>query len=151
LTGPMTLENLVPHRGLMLLISEIIAYDGQQAAATAVVTEQWPLTTSAGADPLVLIELVAQTAAINNGWELLQRQGPEGDNRGWIVGIKSARLLVDSIPVGTTITIESRNQFQYDSFREIQGVARIGIQVAAEVTLQLIQAELSAKERATPN
>ncbi len=146
MTAPVTIETLVPHRGRMLLISEIIAYDHQQATTTAVVTEEWPLTTSDGADPLVLIELVAQTAAVNNGWELLQRQGSERDNRGWIVGIKSARLLVDSIPLGTSISIESRNQFQYDSFREIQGVAKIGSQVAAEVTLQLMQAELSMKK-----
>ena len=145
LTGPMTIETLVPHRGLMLLISEIITYDDQQAAAAAVVSESWPLTTSTGANPLVLIELVAQTAAINNGWELIQRQGPDGDHRGWIVGIKSARLFVDCIAVGTTITVEARNQFQYDSFREIHGVAKIGNKTAAEVTLQLMQAEPSVK------
>jgi len=61
------------------------------------------------------------------------------------VGIKSARLFVDFIAVGTTITIESRNQFEYDNFREIQGVAKIGNQIAAEVTLQLMQAEPSVK------
>ena len=143
LTGPMNIETLVPHRGLMLLISEIIAYDDQQAAAAAVVAEHWPLTTHAGANPLVLIELVAQTASLNNGWEIIQRQGPDRDHRGWIVGIKSARLFVDRIAVGTTITIESRNQFEYENFREIQGVAKIGNQVAAEVTLHLMQAEPS--------
>jgi len=142
----MTIEALVPHRGLMLLISEIIAYDDQQAAASAMVAETWPLTTRAGADPLVLIELVAQTAALNNGWELVQRQGPDRDHRGWIVGIKSARLFVDRIAIGTTITIESRNQFQYDNFREIKGVAKIGDQLVAEVTLQLMQAEPSVKK-----
>lgn len=146
MTGPMTIEALVPHRGLMLLISEIIAYDDQQAAASAMVAETWPLTTRAGADPLVLIELVAQTAALNNGWELVQRQGPDRDHRGWIVGIKSARLFVDRIAIGTTITIESRNQFQYDNFREIKGVAKIGDQLVAEVTLQLMQAEPSVKK-----
>lgn len=147
MTGPIDIEKLAPHRGLMLLISEIIAYDEQQAAAAAVVTERWPLTTPAGADPLVLIELVAQTAALNNGWEIIQRQGPDRDHRGWIVGIKSARLFVDRIAIGTTITIESRNQFEYDKFREIQGVAKIGNQVAAEVTLQLMQAEPSGEKR----
>ncbi len=145
LTCTVTIETLVPHRGLMLLISEIITLDDQQAVAAAVVTENWPLTNCAGANPLVLIELVAQTAALNNGWEIIQRQGPNGEHRGWIVGIKSARLFVDCIAVGTTITIESHNQFQYDSFREIQGVAKIGNQIAAEVTLQLMQAEPSVK------
>ena len=145
LTGPLTIEMLVPHRGRMLLISEIITLDDQQAISAAVVTENWPLTTLAGANPLVLIELVAQTAALNNGWVLIQREGPDSDNRGWIVGIKSARLLVDCIAVGTTITIESHNQFQYDNFREIQGIAKIGDQIAAEVTLQLMQADSSVK------
>lgn len=141
LTDSMTIEMLVPHRGLMLLISEITNLEDQQAAATAVVSEKWPLTTQAGANPLVLIELVAQTAALNNGLEIIQTHGPNGDHRGWIVGIKSARLFVDCIAVGTTIMIESRNQFRFESFREVYGVARIGGRIAAEVTLQLIQAE----------
>jgi predicted hotdog family 3-hydroxylacyl-ACP dehydratase len=125
----------------MLLISEIISFDDQQATASAVVSKSWPLTTSEGANALVLIELVAQTAAINNGWQIIQRQGPEKDHRGWIVGIKSAQLFVDSIAVGTTIIVESRNQFEYENFRVTQGVARIGNQIGAEVTLQLIQAD----------
>lgn len=137
----MDIETLVPHRGAMLLISEIIAFDGGQAETRAVVAEHWPLTTGAGADPLVLIELVAQTAAVNNGYEIIRRQGPERDHRGWIVGIKSARLLVDTIAVGTPIVIHSSNQFEYENFREIHGVARIGGEVVAEVTLQLMQAE----------
>jgi predicted hotdog family 3-hydroxylacyl-ACP dehydratase len=144
ITGPVTIETLVPHRGRMLLISEIIAYDDQQAATAAVVSEDWPLATRAGANPLVLIELVAQTAAVNNGWKLIQSQGPGGEHRGWIVGIRSARLFVDSIPVGTTITTECRNQFEYDSFREILGIAKIGNVIAGEVILQLMQAEPSA-------
>ena len=145
LTAPLTIEALVPHRGRMLLISEIITLDDQQATASAVVSEKWPLTTLDGANPLVLIELVAQTAALNNGWELIQREGQDSDNRGWIVGIKSARLFVDCIAVGTTITIESHNQFEYDNFREIQGVAKIRNQIAGEVTLQLMQADSSVK------
>ena len=139
--SPITLETLVPHRGHMLIISEIISFDDQQATASAIVSESWPLTTPEGANALVLIELVAQTAAINNGWQIIQRQGPEKDHRGWIVGIKSAQLFVDSIAVGTTIIVESRNQFEYENFRVTHGVARIGNQIGAEVTLQLIQAD----------
>lgn len=137
----MTIEMLVPHRGSMLLISEIVSVKESEAAATAVVSQKWPLTTSEGANPLVLIELAAQTAALNNGLELLERDGPKGDHRGWIVGIKSARFFVDRIAVGTKITIESCNQYRYENFREVHGVARIEGRIAAEVTLQLIQAE----------
>ncbi len=141
MTDLLDLKTLVPHRGAMLLLSEIISFDEGQAATRAVVTETWPLTTAAGADPLVLIELVAQTAAVNNGYEIIRQQGPERDHRGWIVGIKSARLLVDRIALGTTLTIASRNQFAYENFREIAGTVKIENEVVAEVTLQLMQAE----------
>ncbi len=146
LSSPVTIETLVPHRGPMLLLSEIIAFDEQRAAAKAVVAESWPLTTRTGADPLVLIELVAQTAALNNGWMILQRRSANQDHRGWIVGVKSARLFIDRIAIGTTITIESRNQFEYDNFREIRGEVKIGDRVAAEVVLQLVQAEPMEKK-----
>ncbi len=141
MTDLLDLKTLVPHRGAMLLLSEIISFDEGQAATRAVVTETWPLTTAAGADPLVLIELVAQTAAVNNGYEIIRQQGPERDHRGWIVGIKSARLFVENLAIGTIIEIHSRNQFEYDNFREIAGTAKIAGQIAAEVTLQLMQAE----------
>lgn len=138
---PMDLEILVPHRGTMLLLSEIVSYDEGQARTRAVAAEHWPLTDARGVDPLVLIELVAQTAAVNNGYEIIRRQGPERDHRGWIVGIKSARLHKDTIAIGTPIEIHSHNQFEYENFREIEGTAWIDGDIAAEVTLQLMQAE----------
>ncbi|MBT8341318.1 MAG: hypothetical protein KJP07_14985 [Desulfatitalea sp.] len=138
---PISIESLVPHRGAMLLISEIIARDAQNASTRAVVSKHWPLTDDQGADALVLIELVAQTAAVNNGYELHRREGPEADNRGWIVGIKSATLHVDRLPFGTTVRLASSNRFEYENFREISGTATIDGVVAAEVTLQLMQAE----------
>jgi hypothetical protein len=45
------------------------------------------------------------------------------------------------LPVGTTIEVESINQFAYDNFREIKGVATIEGRQVAEVTLQLVQAD----------
>lgn len=134
------LETLVPHRGGMLLISEIVSFDEQGATTRAVVREVWPLTDAAGADPLVLIELVAQTAAVNNGWDIIQRQGPERHHRGWIVGIKSARLGVDRLALGAALEIQSRNQYAYEEFREVAGTVRLEGEVVAEVTLQLVQA-----------
>ena len=73
-----------------------------------------------------------------------QREGAAADNRGWIVGIKSARFHVDAVAVGTTIVVESTNQLEYDNFRVIHGIASIDGTVAAEVTLQLMQAQSDA-------
>ncbi len=134
------LETLLPHRGGMLLLSEIVSFDAEGATTRAVVREGWPLTGAAGADPLVLIELVAQTAAVNNGWNIIRKQGPERHHRGWIAGIKSVRLGVDRIALGTPLVIRSRNQFAYEEFQEIGGTVSIGEEIVAEVTLQLVQA-----------
>lgn len=140
-TQPYELEDLLPHRRPMLLVSEIVSFDDQSARTRSIVAPHWPMVDSKGANALILVELVAQTAGINNGWELVKRDGSGADSRGWIVGIKSASFQVDLLPIGTTIEVESVNQFAYDNFREIKGVATIGGREAAEVTLQLMQAE----------
>ena len=44
-----------------------------------------------------------------------------------------------SLPVGTTIITEARNCFNFESFREIEGVSRVGSEVVCEVTLQVMQ------------
>lgn len=133
-------ETLLPHRGPMLLISEIISMSGRGACTRAVVSEHWPLTDASGADAMVLIELVAQTAGINNGWHLMQKEGPAADHRGWIVGIKRSRLFVKTLPLGTIIETQSENTFEYDSLREIRGTARVGQKVVAEAIMQLMKA-----------
>jgi predicted hotdog family 3-hydroxylacyl-ACP dehydratase len=135
------LESLLPHRSPMLLISQILSFDDQKAVTRAVVSGHWPMSGTKGVDAVVLIELVAQTAGVNNGWALSQQEGPEVDHRGWIVGIKHARLFVATIQLGTVIETSSENIFAYEYLREIRGTARIGSQVAAEVTLQLMQAD----------
>ncbi|RJQ85392.1 MAG: hypothetical protein C4519_03210 [Desulfobacteraceae bacterium] len=139
--GPIDVEQLLPHRGPMLLISEVIFFDSQKAATRAVVSKHWPLTDATGANAMVLIELVAQTAGVSNGWGLVQKEGPEVDHRGWIVGIKRSRLWVETIPLGSVVETVAENAFAYDGLCEVRGTAKIGGQVAAEVTLQLMQAQ----------
>ncbi len=147
-TETIAIEALLPHRGPMLLISEIISFEDRKAATRATAGRHWPLADDQGVDALILIELVAQTAAVNNGWELFKRDGPGGDHRGWIVGIKLARFFVESIPLGTDIVVTSENSFEYENFREIHGEAFIGSTQAAVVELQLMQAK--AGEAAAP-
>jgi predicted hotdog family 3-hydroxylacyl-ACP dehydratase len=133
-------ESLLPHRRRMLLICDILSFDGQKAVTRAVAAGHWPLTDESGANGIVLIELVAQTAGVNNGWTLMQEKGPDVDHRGWIVGIKQARLYVETVPLGAVIETASENTFAYENLREVRGTVRIDGRLAAEVTLQLMQA-----------
>lgn len=133
-------RDLLAHRDRMLLIDRILEVDRTHAVTRSVVTDQWPLVGRRGTDPLILVEVAAQTAGVHNGWRLRKEQGPDADHRGWMVGIKNSFFFVDRIAVGTEIITEAQNQFEYEGYREIRGIATIQGRTAAEVVLQLVQA-----------
>jgi len=141
LPAHITIKDLLPHREGMLLITEVLRCDDQGSTTRCIVQKHWPLMEEQGVNPLVLVELVAQTAGINNGMQIIRQQGPGADHRGWIVGIRSARFHVGHLPLGTAIVVSSQNQFEFESFREISGTAEVDGRLAAEVVLQLVQAE----------
>jgi hypothetical protein len=66
------IETLIPHRDRMRFLDAVIAVDAEKAVTAATVTEDWPLYSEGSVDVLVTIELVAQTAALLEGWKRLQ-------------------------------------------------------------------------------
>ncbi len=134
-----TIEALLPHRGRMKLIDQIIETHDETATTAAIVTSEWPLVEQNGVSPLVLIELVAQTSGIAIGWQKLQRKEPI-DSRGWLVGIKKARFMVEEIPLHTRITTHAQVQLKIENYTTIKGTSMIGTDVIADIILQVIQA-----------
>ena len=94
------IEAMIPHRDRMRLIDAVIAVDDLRAVTAATATEDWPLYRDGFVDALVTIELVAQTAALLEGWKRL-RTG-RGSATGWLVGIKSADFRRSRLPVRAT-------------------------------------------------
>jgi predicted hotdog family 3-hydroxylacyl-ACP dehydratase len=135
------IETLLPHRGRMKLVEEIVALDEDHAVSRSVVRNGWPLCDGRSVSAIVLIELVAQTAGINNGWIRIQRHGPAVDRKGWIVGISRADLYVDRLKTGTRLTVRAENRFAFEGFREIQGTVEADGRVLAEATLLLLRSE----------
>lgn len=136
-----TVEDLLPHRGRMKLVDEIIEVDEESAVTRSKVNDQWPFFDGKGVSPIVLIELVAQTAGICNCWNGIREQGEQFVRKGWLVGIKHSRFLVDAIPLDTLVTTSIRNLFKVENFREVAGTASIDSKVAGEITLQLVQVD----------
>ena len=134
------IEDLVPHRGPMLLIDQILEVGENRAVTVSVVAESWPFWNGHGVLPLVLIELAAQTAGVCNGWDRILKKGLDSDKMGWLVGVKSASFRVDFIPGQSRIVTSSENTFKYDSFREATCVMQGDSEVYGEVVLQLFQA-----------
>ena len=135
------IEDLIPHRGRMKLIDRIVHLDFNQAISLSVVNSTWPLFDGRGVKPLILVELVAQTAGLCNGFERIHSLGMDSSQQGFIVGIKKSFFTVDAIPDGTEIITCCENRFKYGNFREIHGSSKIGSEIIGETVLQLFQPE----------
>lgn len=134
------IKNLLPHRNRMLLIERILEVDDSLTVSSAVVSDRWPLVFAGLANPIVMVELTAQTAGVNNSIHRLQTRGKEDGNMGWIAGVKSAVFHRESLPVGATLITRTRNSFSFENFREVAGTVTLDKTVVAEITLQLVSA-----------
>jgi predicted hotdog family 3-hydroxylacyl-ACP dehydratase len=142
MTRPSTyppIEALLPHRGKMLLVDDIVQIKTDSAISRATVTHHWPMSNGSTVTSLLLIELVAQTAGLSNGLECISTEGRGTKVSGWMVGIKKAVLHVHTINLGEVIVTEAKNSFKFEDFREIEGICRVGKKVVAEVTLQVVR------------
>ena len=135
------IEELIPHRERMKLIRRVMLSDEKKAVTEALVTEQWPLFEDGAVSSIVLIELLAQTAAVCIGWQEKQKDDGKGGGKGWLVGIKKARFFTDKIPLNTRITTTSVNHFVMDNYVGISGKAEIGSETAGEIDLQVFWVE----------
>jgi predicted hotdog family 3-hydroxylacyl-ACP dehydratase len=135
------IEDLIPHRERLKLIDTIISVDQDHAATRTTVKENWPLLSGDGVSAILLIELAAQTAGVCIGWnKKVKTSGPQGEARGWLVGIKKAHFYIDKIPVGTCISIRSNYHLIVDNYKEIAASITIGDKLIAEINLQILQA-----------
>ncbi|MGD9949701.1 MAG: hypothetical protein AB7U29_14665 [Desulfobulbus sp.] len=137
----LTLEDLVPHRGTMLLLDTVLEVDTKHAMTLSTVKPSWPLFGQGGVAPLICVELAAQTAGVCNGWERVHSLGLDSNQMGWLVAVKKAEFHVGPLPQGTIIRARAENTLVFDRFREVTSVLYWDAQVVAEVVLQLFQAE----------
>ena len=133
-------EDLLPHRGNMLLIDEILEVDETHAVTSTVIRASFPLLSEDGVEPLIMVELAAQTAGVCNGLGLVKTQGKKSSTMGWLVGIKRAQFFVDFIPLGSRVVTRSENTHKYDNLREVSSVLHMNTVLIGELTLQLFKA-----------
>jgi predicted hotdog family 3-hydroxylacyl-ACP dehydratase len=135
------IDTLVPQRRPMRLIDEIIAITGQSATTVARVVPTWPTVVNGAAHVVVLIELVAQTAAAIGGYNAMTDPTDGNAKKGMLVGIKEAAFAIDTIPLNTRITTWAETRVLLENFKEITGVVTIGDRIIGEMTLQGVQSE----------
>jgi predicted hotdog family 3-hydroxylacyl-ACP dehydratase len=95
------IEQLIPHRLPMRLVESVANVDHEAIRTHAVVREGWPTVRDGRARTLILIELIAQTAAVLQGWR--ERNEDKAGKGGLLVGIPEAKPQAPTIPVGTRL------------------------------------------------
>lgn len=135
----MDIETLIPHRDRMKLIGEVMAVDEDHAVTASLATEAWPLVSGGTLDVLVTIELVAQTAALLEGWK--RQQSRRGGAKGWLVGIKKADFHLPAIPLPATLITEVRRDYALEGYAVFEGTVRLGTKVVAQVSIQAFRPE----------
>ncbi len=135
----MDIEKLIPHRDRMKLISEVLAADEEKAVTSAIVSERWPLYRDGFVDPIVLIEIVAQTAAVHISWKKGAEKGVSGG--GWIVGIKSADFFRDLIPLHTVLVTTVKNLYSAENYNVLEGTVEAGPDIAGRIQIQVFRSE----------
>lgn len=136
----LTLEDLLPHRGSMLLVKEVLEVDSTVARALFCVEKSWPMADAHGVHPLILVEVAAQTAGVCNGWDRIQTHGQDSDTMGWLVGIKKADFFIDALPLGGIITARAENTYSFENLREVSCEMHMNQELIGKATLQLFQA-----------
>ena len=137
----MDIEELIPHRGRMKLINDVLDVDADKAVTSAIVTERWPLCHGSAVDPIVLIEIVAQTASVHISWKKGTDKGVGGD--GWLVGIKNAVFFIDQIPVQTELIATVRNLYSVENYHVLEGIVTAGKDLLGRIQIQVFRSESS--------
>jgi len=133
------IDTLVPHRRPLRLIDEILSVDGHCAITAATVTADWPSFSAGAVSALLMIELVAQTAAVIGGYKALTAPSPSRVHSGMLVAIKQAEFELDALPVGTRLVTRATTHALLENFKEIRGSVTINGHVVSRMTLQGVQ------------
>ena len=136
------IEALIPHRDGMRLITEVLDLDEEKAVTSAIAKETWPLFSDGSVDMLVTIELVAQTAALLEGWKRFQ--SGRGGATGWLVGVKKAEFRSMRIPVNETLVTEVRRSYALEGYAVFAGTVSIRSEPVVTMQVQAFRPEQAA-------
>ncbi|MEN6624164.1 MAG: hypothetical protein ABFD50_21780 [Smithella sp.] len=131
------IDSLIPHRDRIKMITKVLEITPESAVAEATVNVNWPSYDGEAVSPIVLIEVVAQTGAVIDGYKR-KLQGKKG-GKGWLVGVKDAHFNVAEISSGTRIVASVSNHYSFDKYSVIKGTVKAGEIILAEIVLQALR------------
>jgi predicted hotdog family 3-hydroxylacyl-ACP dehydratase len=100
------IEALIPHRRPMRLVEEVVTVEAEAIVTASVVRDTWPTAERGSVRALVLVELIAQSAAVLQGWN--ERRDGKTATGGLLVGIPQATPCQPTVPLGARLLCSVR-------------------------------------------
>jgi len=140
LRGLPRIVDVVPHRPPMLLLDEVIAWDGTRVACRIVLRDDSPFVEAGRVASTLAIEYMAQCIAVFVGLEAYQRGEPV--RLGYLVGAREILLPADGFRVGDVLTVHAAPIWGGETIGSFQcEVDRVG-DVLARGALNVYRGEL---------
>ncbi len=139
---PLPASEIIPHRGTMLLVESLLAYDQAAGAGTvsggikfdSIFTVAPENGDGAQLEDVVLLEMMAQAYACLRGYEDRLAGRPPG--LGFLVGVRHFSCC-RPIAVHEEVVIEVATRTQIDTFFIADAVAKVTLETVAEAELKI--------------
>ena len=135
------IEKLIPHRDRMKLVDEVLEVEDKKAVTASFVGGNWPMVNDNAVNPIILIELIAQSIGIGVGYNRLNETGK--GVYGWLVGLKKAKFSVKEIPVGTRLINRVMSLYEHEGYAVFKGTVENAAtnEVMCEMEVQVFSPE----------
>jgi predicted hotdog family 3-hydroxylacyl-ACP dehydratase len=134
------LVDVVPHRPPMLLLDEVVAWDGMHVECRVVLRDDSPFVDAGRVASTLAIEYMAQCIAVFVGLEAYQRGEPV--RLGYLVGARDISLPPDGFRVGDVLIVKAAPIWGGETIGSFQcEVDRVG-EVVARGSLNVYRGEL---------
>lgn len=108
------IEEILPHRGTMLLLDAVRSWDAESATVTASVkADAWYSEADGTMPSWIGIELMAQAIAAHVGLSARARREPP--RQGVLLGTRAYQVIMPRFPSGATLTVIANLAFRDDS------------------------------------
>lgn len=131
---PCGVEGLVPHRERMKLVRTLERVGEDWAETETVVEDGWPMFLDGGVEPVVLVELIAQSVGVHTGW--VRRHIEPMGGRGLLVGVRHATFPPGRVACGTRLRTRVDQVRQIETYVVYAGTVRDGDRMLCEAEIQ---------------
>jgi len=133
------LEDLLPHRAPMILLSRALGMRGEDFACAVDITPQSPFFDGRGVPAWVGLEYMAQTVAALAGCE--GAQAGRGARPGLLLGSRDFAASAERFEPGATLTVLARKVLRQDG-----GVSAVECRIVDAGGAELVRAQLTVIE-----